>query len=46
MWWGRDVIVCADEVRAAAITDALEEAGAEGVQVIAHDATPEWFSAS
>lgn len=46
MWWGRDVIVCADQARAAAITDALEEAGAEGVQVIAHDATPEWFSAS
>ena len=46
MWWGRDVIVCADEVRAATITAALREAGAENVQVIAHDATPEWFSAS
>lgn len=46
MWWGRDVIVCADQARAAAITGALEEAGAENVQVIAHDATPEWFSGS
>ena len=44
MWWGRDVIVCAGEERAARLRDALD--GAENVQVIAHDAVPEWFSAS
>ena len=44
MWWGRDVIVCAGEDRAAQLSDAVN--GAANVQVIAHDAVPEWFSAS
>lgn len=44
MWWGRDVIVCAGEERASRLRDAVD--GAKNVQVIAHDAVPEWFSAS
>lgn len=44
MWWGRDVIVCTGEDRATQLSDAVD--GAKNVQVIAHDAVPEWFSAS
>lgn len=45
MWWGRGVIVCAQEERAVSLATALEVAGAADVQVIAPDAAPEWFSA-
>ena len=45
MWWGREVIVCANEERAVSLASALEVAGARDVQTIAPDASPEWFSA-
>lgn len=43
MWWQREVIVCADAERASSLASSLEMAGARDVQVIAHDAAPEWF---
>ena len=45
MWWGREVIVCANEERAVSLAAALEVAGARDVQTVAPDAAPEWFSA-
>ena len=45
MWWGREVIVCAQEERAVSLAAALEVAGARDVQTVAPDAAPEWFSA-
>ena len=45
MWWGREVIVCANEERAVSRAAALEVAGARDVQTVAPDAAPEWFSA-
>lgn len=45
MWWGRGVIVCANEERAVSLAAALEVAGARDVQTVAPDAAPEWFSA-
>ena len=45
MWWGREVIVCAQEERAVSLAAALEVAGARDVQIVAPDAAPEWFSA-
>lgn len=44
MWWGREVIVCAQEERAVSLAAALEVAGARDVQIVAPDAAPEWFS--
>ena len=43
-WWGREVIVCANEERAVSLAAALEVAGAQDVQTVAPDAAPEWFS--
>lgn len=45
MWWGRGVIVCANEERAVSLAAALEVAGARDVQTVAPDAAPEWFNA-
>ena len=45
MWWGREVIVCANEERAVSLAAALEVAGAHNVQTVSPDAAPEWFSA-
>ena len=45
MWWGREVIMCANEERAVSLAAALEVAGARDVQTVAPDAAPEWFSA-
>lgn len=45
MWWGREVIVCANEERAVSLAAALEVAGARDVQTVAPDAAPEWFNA-
>ena len=45
MWWGRGVIVCANEERAVSLAAALEVAGAHNVQTVAPDAAPEWFNA-
>ena len=45
MWWGREVIVCAQQERAVSLATALEVAGAQDVQTVAPDAAPEWFSA-
>ena len=44
MWWGREVIVCAQQERAVSLAAALEVAGAQDVQTVAPDAVPEWFS--
>ena len=44
MWWGREVIVCAQQERAVSLATALEVAGAQDVQTVAPDAAPEWFS--
>lgn len=44
MWWGREVIVCAQQERAVSLAAALESAGAQDVQTVAPDAAPEWFS--
>ena len=44
MWWGREVIVCAAQRRAAKLAAAMEAAGAQDVQTVAPDAAPEWFS--
>lgn len=44
MWWGREVIVCAQQERAVSLAAALEVAGAQDVQTVAPDAAPEWFS--
>ena len=44
MWWGREVIVCAQQERAVSLAAALEVAGAQNVQTVAPDAVPEWFS--
>ena len=44
MWWGREVIMCAQQERAVSLAAALEVAGAQDVQTVAPDAVPEWFS--
>lgn len=44
MWWGREVIVCAQQERAVSLAAALEVAGAQNVQTVAPDAAPEWFN--
>lgn len=44
MWWGREVIVCAQQERAVSLATALEVAGAQNVQTVVPDAAPEWFS--
>lgn len=44
MWWGREVIVCAQQERAVSLAAALKVAGAQDVQTVAPDAAPEWFS--
>ena len=44
MWWGREVVVCAQQERAVSLAAALEVAGAQDVQTVAPDAAPEWFS--
>ncbi|MCG7295682.1 hypothetical protein MHJ86_02195 [Corynebacterium afermentans] len=44
MWWGREVIVCAQQERAVSLATALEVAGAQDVQTVVPDAAPEWFS--
>ncbi|GAA3523225.1 hypothetical protein NUW87_06475 [Corynebacterium pilbarense] len=44
MWWGREVIVCAQQERAMSLATALEVAGAQDVQTVVPDAAPEWFS--
>ena len=44
MWWGREVIVCAQQERAVSLATALEVAGAQDVQTVAPDAASEWFN--
>ncbi|MBA1837851.1 hypothetical protein GC584_06370 [Corynebacterium sp. zg912] len=43
MWWGRAVIICASQKRAASIAASLHAAGADNVQVVAYDAPAGWF---